>query len=65
MVLLLALFTKPFELMMDNLLYMIIGLIIMMIMWYITKKSEPKIQSWMNELGNKLNKYSKKEERKK
>ena len=55
MILLLSLFTRPFELMMDNLLYMIIGLILMMIAWYIMKKLDPKIQEGLNKISNKIN----------
>ena len=56
MILLLSLFTKPFELMMDNLLYMIIGLVLIGILWYVIKKIEPKLNKYLDCVGNKLDK---------
>jgi uncharacterized membrane protein YdjX (TVP38/TMEM64 family) len=54
MILLLALFTKPFELMMDNLLYMIIGCVLLCIAWVVLKMVEPKIHAWMDRVGKEL-----------
>lgn len=62
MILLLALFTKPFELMMDNLLYMIIGCILLCVAWVALKKIEPKIHKWLDKMGKELDKEIEKEE---
>ena len=64
MILLLALFTKPFELMMDNLLYMIIGSILLCGAWIILKMIEPKIHKWLDKMGKELDKEIEKDEEK-
>ena len=61
MILLLALFTKPFELMMDNLLYMIIGCILLCIAWILLKIAEPKIHKWLDRVGQELDNEIEKE----
>jgi len=62
MILLLGLFTRPFELMMDNLLYMIIGLLLLGIGWFVLKKVEPKIHKWLDKMGKELDQEIEKRE---